>query len=324
MLLISTSNGWNYGDDIIREGVLRLLKVPSTWPTGWLNRCETQRGAHQWEVQRNFSLDKVMPSVTAFMEAGTPGWGERLQETYSAVSLGKVPAFIVGVAGTGPGARLRKLAPYIRAASARDSQALKMLRSTGLEAKKFFDPALHAGWNLREKDLGILNYRAKGGNGKHTSEDDRVYKTLYLQHKELINCVTVHEVTELPFARKLFPEVPIVFCADYIGFKHLYERCRLYIGGRIHGALSAVANGGQAHLMYRAPKKSVVADLETACRKNLGWSPIYLSGVTSKLKIEEPQFNRGHLKEFLEEDFRKHQEFALRNGAPWLERTAIE
>jgi hypothetical protein len=273
---------------------------------------------HQWEVQPNFSAEKVMGSVTALIEAGTPGWAEHLKPVYDLVGSRKVPVFIVGVAG-GKRAVIRKVVSQIRAATARDPGALRFLCSIGLEAKQFLDPAIHAMWPAVDtKDLVILNYRAKGGNGRHSGEDDAIYKALYARHRDIINCITVHEVTEIPFASKLFPGRPIVFCADYSGFKELYARCRLYIGGRIHGALSVVANGGQAHLMYRAPKKIVVALVRDACRAELGWSPVQMSAVTADFKLDTLDIDEEALKGLFHDDFLRHRQFLLRNSAPWL------
>ena len=322
MILISTSSGWNYGDDVIREGVTRLLGIPLTHPTAWINRCEMNTSAgerkHQWQVQANFSIETAVSSATAIVEAGTPGWAQNLDPVYALAASRKIPVFVVGVSG-GRRDAIRKVVGQVRAATARDPEALKFLRSVGLEAKQFLDPAIHAAWPTTEtKNLVILNYRARGGNGRHSGEDDAVYRTIYARHRDIIDCVTVHEVTEVSFARKLFPDTPVVFCADYTGFKALYASCRLYIGGRIHGALSVVANGGQAHLMYRAPKKIVVEIVRDACREALGWSPVQTSAVTSDFKLDTPDIDGVALREFFQADFLQHKQLLLRNSAPWL------
>ncbi|HRH97846.1 MAG TPA: hypothetical protein PLB55_18040, partial [Prosthecobacter sp.] len=40
LLLVSTTNGWNLGDDLIRQGVMRLLNVGPLDPVIWLNRAQ--------------------------------------------------------------------------------------------------------------------------------------------------------------------------------------------------------------------------------------------------------------------------------------------
>ncbi len=267
MILVNTTYGWNCGDDLIREGVFRLLGIRPENPKVFINRCQVDRchvvdNQPLWKYLTNMaSPDELCRSARALVIAGTPQWVEMAQEFYQAAAKYQVPVYIVGVGLSGNGHRARgaliAVQDLIVGATVRDYHAAKTLsRVHGIPCAWFPDPAFSAEYpdTLWRYDL-VLNYRAGGGDAHELNDGlDEHWRAVWEQNRERIDLVTVHDMREIGPARSLFPGNTVFYSGDYRDYKVVYSQAAHYIGGRVHGAIPVVATGGTAHLYYDGPK----------------------------------------------------------------------
>lgn len=260
MYLVNTSYGWNLGDDLIREGVINLLRL-SGKPMVFINRADVRcNGASRplWKVLGNMpSPDELCRNAKAFIVAGTPAWLGGAQEFYQASLEHNVPIYIVGVGmkqWAGDRHLLAKCKPLIKGATVRDRFAQRFLRGRGIRANWFPDPAFHANYPASEKQLSlVVNYRAEGGNGVFGDGLDKYWRKIAKRFGHDIDLVTVHEPGEYERAAAIF-DAPIFYSSDYRDYKSIYSKTARYLGGRIHGATPVVACGGTAWLIYGTQK----------------------------------------------------------------------
>jgi len=276
MYLISTTYGWNLGDDLIREGCFNLLDITGD-ACFFLDRTMLNNRKRTYQFQKNTPpLDELCKASTSFIAAGTPEW--YLGDIFSACRENDLPIIIIG-AGMG-GRSLESSKHLIKIATCRDHIAFKTFKNNGVEAKIFLDPAFFC--NLEHKndtkkyDI-VMNFRAGRGNGHDTFNPvyiDR-FKKLYSQYRDRISIITAHEVQELIVAQSLFPDSNIFFSSDYRDYKKIYFNCKHYIGGRIHGCIPAYIGGADVHVIYHHPKMGVIKCANSILPSELGHLKLY-------------------------------------------------
>ena len=80
MLLVNTTSCWNVGDDLIREGVFRLLGVGPATPMIWLNRCQIHGDRPDsfiplWQRLKGLtSPTELVAIASGYLGAGTTRW----------------------------------------------------------------------------------------------------------------------------------------------------------------------------------------------------------------------------------------------------------
>jgi len=261
LLLVSTTNGWNLGDDLIREGVFSLLDIKDRDPVIWINRCQVASEDKDrkcdwsplWKRLRNFGDPRsLVENARALVVAGTPEWIDTIQPFYRLAAETGMPIWIVGVGGGQQGQLQHIEAPYaedrIQVATVRDEEARKALASCGIASERFFDPAFHSDAYLgTSEDLFLFNPRLQ------CSEHHTLYLELYKRFRDHIDLVVVHEAEEYTRACELFDK-PVFYNSDYRRYITLYRSCQIYVGGRMHGAIPSMASGAMVHLICHEHK----------------------------------------------------------------------
>lgn len=319
MIILSTTSGWNLGDDLIREGVYNVLEIDPKSSILWLNRNqisvkdkeEGYRWTPQWRLQRNYpQINDLIKYVNAFIVAGTPEWGNTLLKVYKLCIKFNIPIYIVGVGmyqadyiiNIIKKANEKKL---IKGATVRDIWAMKYLKSANIDAKWFFDPAFHANYKHEGKKEDVIFTPLLIDKFRD------FYINLYEQIKEEISIISVHEPFEYIRAKQLFEE-PIFYNSDYKAYKSLYSACKYYIGGRSHGCIPVMASGGFAHIFEHKKKQEML----------LKWANEFSrEGIIPNIKVHDPdeynslniqdheEYNFSEIKSHLILDLERHREY---------------
>lgn len=256
-LLLSTTTGWNCGDDFIRWGVMAALS-PDTrvlwWNRGW--------GIHDEYAN---SLDVNLPLVDAIVFAGTPEWYDRNERLYDWALEHRTPLYFLGVgkhgglAGDLSPLRAVQEAGLVRVAIARDAAALDVFDRAGIAAHVLCDPAVFAPPSPAHPNLFVVGWRSLGAAAldRPAPADDTVLTRALLaawDQADAPKCVVVHDNREVAAAEHLFGAGNVYYTSDPVGMWRFYGRCRYYVGARIHGAVAAVVHGAPAHLLYANDK----------------------------------------------------------------------
>ena len=260
MLIVSTTALGFQGDDFIRDGVRQLIAPKLEQGELWVNRfgCRLPDGTHSshWRLVRNMpSIDECMSECTAFVMAGTPGWGKPEIAWYDAAVRHGKPIWLIGIGGSGkwPEGELAPYANAVAVATVRDDTAHKALDRAGIPHRRFIDPAFHAPYmkivHTHDKRFDtVLTYKA--ATKQDDAEEHRAaYRALYERFRERIACVLVHECGEIVEAHQLFGVRPF-FSSEPRRYVDIYAQAQHYIGGRFHGAVATIATGGEAHVLY--------------------------------------------------------------------------
>lgn len=339
MFLLSTTNGWNLGDDLIREGVLKIIGLDKNKSIIWLNRSQvrvktsfpsrldgilsnfTNKYRIYYDDQKKtkclplFKLQNNYPSSKSLVKssegviiAGTPAWIESIKPIYKFCITFKIPVYLIGV---GRGAsyhskyllnRLNKK-KLIKGATARDLYAKKFLETIRIKTKIFLDPAIHANYCKKTtKDIDLIFTPLLNKKYQY------FYYKLYKKIEDKISIISVHEPYEYIIAKKLFKK-PIFFNSDYRAYKNLYSRTRLYIGGRSHGAIPVLGSGGYVHLI-KHKKKQIMFNFWLEEMRKLDLIPtvkLYSPKDIDKIKIEKK--NDGDISILISKDLRKQKEY---------------
>lgn len=261
LLLVSTTNGWNLGDDLIRQGVMRLLEVGHFDPVIWLNRAQVNVSDPDrkcdwtplWKKLRNFGDPiSLVAQAKALVVAGTPEWIDTIQPYYLMAAQTGLPIYIIGVGG-GQEGQVHHLKQShqenpICVATVRDEAAKKAMEWAGVPATRFLDPAFHAdAYEPTGENWVVFNPRLQ------CQQHREFYAALYKHLRDFIDVITVHEQEEYTHACDLFDK-PIFFHSDYRPYIQLYRSCSTYIGGRMHGAIPSMATGAKVHLICHEQK----------------------------------------------------------------------
>jgi len=261
LLLVSTTNGWNLGDDLIRQGVMRLMNVGQLDPVIWLNRAQVNvpdpdrkcGWSPLWKKLRNFGDPRsLVAHAKALIVAGTPEWIDTIQPYYRMAAQTGLPIYIIGVGGgqEGQGHHLKQSHQQnpIRVATVRDEAAGRAMKWAGVPSARFLDPAFHAdNYEPTGENWVVFNPRLQ------CRQHREFYAKLYKSLRGLIDVITVHEQEEYTHACDLFDK-PVFFNSDYRHYIQIYRSCSTYIGGRMHGAIPSMASGAKVHLICHERK----------------------------------------------------------------------
>ena len=319
MYILSTTNGWNLGDDLIREGVYNILDLNSENSIIWLNRSrvpikdkeESHLSTPQWKIQTNYpKINKLIKYVEAFILGGTPEWGTTLVNVYKLCIKYEIPIYIVGV-GMPQSIHAKDIINeankknLIKGATVRDGWAKNFLQSIDINAKWFFDPGFHADYIEHEKDEKIIFTPLLN------KQFAKFYMKLYEEIRDQISLITVHEPFEYVIARRIFDK-PVFYNSDYESFKKIYSSCRYYIGGRSHGSIPVMANGGFAHLFKHKRKQEMISMCIDKLRSQ---------DINPNIKIHSPndynfdetdfkqKYNFSKIKEYIKSDLVNHRKY---------------
>ena len=279
MDLVSTTCNWNVGDDLIREGVLRLLRA-STRPKIYIDRHQYDGGYGYRISQQLPPLDTLARQAERFIVAGTPEWGEALRPIYEACARHRVPILLVGVGMHAKSPELLEMIrPHVQVATARDTIAYRELNEAGIETELFVDPALHARYPHTLEQSRVLNYRCQDKPGRHDHSADDWYLQAAARFQP--HLITVHTPSEYEPARELFGNAfEVFFSSNPEDYKIIYASADQYVGGRIHGAVPTVATGGRAVVLYTRSKKDCLSVLNDRLVTLDGkWGPTYITDI---------------------------------------------
>jgi len=322
LYLISTTNGWNLGDDLIRQGVLRLLEIDETRESVvWLNRCQVEAEDNDrhcswsplWKRLRNLGdTQSLAENARALIVAGTPEWIDTMQPFFRHAVTTSLPIWIVGVGGDQGGQCHHLKSPVksgcLRVATVRDAAAKAALAGQGIDAPRFLDPAFHStNFTGGEKGEFLFNPRLE------TKEQERLYFELYKKLRHQIDIVLVHEPMEHARATNLFDR-PVFYHSDYRRYIDLYRRCSTYVGGRMHGAIPSLASGAEVHLICHEGKH-----LEMEWTRGHLDHPeaLSLSSVETALDIEPTRCERVFDQaKCLQADFEAHRDYLKSATSP--------
>ena len=306
-VLISTTALWNCGDDFIREGVLRLLKLKAECNQIWWNRGFGIESKYSNDLEYNLSFADYI------VIAGTPQWmmlNERLFEVALKRSL---PVAIIGVGTNGiVSQRHKRLLSEIATkglceiASARDRNGLNALKNAGLcLAKQIIDPAYFCETLQLQQEYSVFGWR----DFNIVTSDPRFIrffplKWLKLKQQHLLNInarqkkvscydqvmvdafnktrgpkvVLVHDNRELDRAVTLFGAKNVAYFSDHKKVYELLAKCKHYIGSRIHGAIPAFIHGARVQLIYEDCRWEAIALAKEYFRE-------FCDDIDSRLKI---------------------------------------
>jgi len=249
--VINTTYGWNLGDDLIREGVINLLRLQ--WESKvFANRGQLNVGSRVlpvWKLMSNvLSADKLGPQIKGIGVAGTPEWIRFFEDFYEAAIRYNIPIYLVGIGMDASKAEMKlldKARGQIRGVTVRDKFAACTMALLGIPYEWFPDPAFAASYTLpkSKRYTTVVGYMAGF---------DVMWRYIANQYKT-IDLVTVHDMHEYEDAKRIF-KAPVFYSSDYMDYKEIYASTVRYIGGRIHGAFPVVACGGTAHLFYARKK----------------------------------------------------------------------
>jgi hypothetical protein len=314
LLLVSTTNGWNLGDDLIRQGVMRLLNVGFLDPVIWLNRAQVNVPDPErmcgwtplWKKLSNFGDPRTLvANAKALVVAGTPEWIDTIQPYYRMAAETGLPIYIIGVGGGQEGQvhhlkQSHQQSP-ICIATVRDEAARRAMEWAGVPAARFLDPAFHAdSYEPTHENWVVFNPRLQ------CHQHREFYAKLYKYLRDFIDVITVHEQEEYTHACEIFDK-PVFFHSDYRPYIQLYRSCSTYIGGRMHGAIPSMASGAKVHLICHERKHRECEWLKQrlTCPEALNlWEQESL-----EIAALEPVRTRFDQRKGIQADFEAHQSF---------------
>lgn len=314
--VVSTTTGWNVGDDIIRQGVFNLTGIdPDRDAVVYYDRCvigDSYPPRFIANEKRNAVPDMIR-DANGLILAGTPEWANFQENLWRQAGIWRKPIHVVGV-GFHQEPPLIDYKSLIQTCTVRDNLAKDYLKKNGYEAKLFLDPAFHADYPVADAELDIVfNYRPNGGNGSFGTLNDLTWKALYERFQDRIDLITVHELGEYRMARHIFPDAEVFYSSEPKGFQQVYANAKHYIGGRIHGAVQVAATGGTSSLLYGNPKAKQFDDTKVDCmnqaRRILGGenAPIRTYSYAEADKIETFEVDTEKVVTRMKEDFLSHK-----------------
>ena len=296
-VLISTTSGWNAGDDWIREGLLQALNLRDDVNTLWWNRG--------WGIERLYANAPAvnLPLADYAIIAGSPEWIDRTEDLYRHCLRTETPVAILGVGKSGGyqpehhEGLMRDLcrSGLLETAVARDTLAARTLEEIGIEAPVMCDPAIFYPPSVPGGDKVVIGWRGLGPiagdrpyNPRWSDADHQLSTFLWEEWTEAEGqdrIVTVHDNREVAAVRKMFGAEAVRYSSDHRELMRHYWRCGHYVGARIHGLVAAVIHGATAHLIYHNNKAAcadvIIARLElegsalvTICEDGEGAIPV--------------------------------------------------
>jgi len=252
-ILISTSNGWNPGDDFIRDGVLSLIDFHKY---NWLYWNRAENVASSFENDLDFNLELC----DYILFAGTPQWLLRNEKIYEYAIEHKIRMSLVGVGSSNKHPdwnHLETLLPKIAKSNlldvvtTRDSDAqdrlaevkipsIKLPCPAGLVSNKFYPREEIKTVYIGITDLQLYLYR---NDHWYIWLFYNFYRKLYEELIKIVPKVKImaHCTVDLRTAKHLFPEVEVVYSHNYKDYYKWYEESDLYVGNRVHGSILSLA-----------------------------------------------------------------------------------
>ena len=267
-ILLSTSTGWNAGDDWIREGVLNALQIRDE-----VNLIFWNRGYGIEDSYAN-SLNVNLPHVDYVIMAGSPEWIAQNETLYRHCLFHEKKMALLGVGMKGgyiPSRHedlMRRVGEsgLVEVAIGRDEIASTLLADFGIPSLTLSDPAIflepraevgegtdfvigYRGWGAIPS--GTVDFKRRdGGPSKRT---DVLLSDIW-SSAEGPKRVTVHDNREISAAVDLFGKRSIIYESDPWRLLMHYGRTRAYVGSRIHGFVASLVHGATAHLIYHTQK----------------------------------------------------------------------
>jgi len=264
--LLSTSSGWNCGDDWIRDGLLHALRLRPDVDTIWWNRG--------WGVDWSFanSPGVNLPLIDYVIMAGTPEWIDQNEAVYRYALANDIPIALLGVGRDGcrkdhHDDMMQAVADsgLVEVAIVRDETARDLLAGYGIDSQVMCDPAMFkppvvppggdevvVGW----RGLNAMTPDERHPGPNDAKLDDVLWRT-WVSDEGRKKRVIVHDNREVAGAEALFHIAR--YSSDHDQIFRLYGDCGRYVGARIHGFVAALIHGGSAHLVYNN-RKAVVAE----------------------------------------------------------------
>lgn len=262
MIAINTSSGWQAGDDIIRMGVLNILRCPTLVSKFYVNRAQVTFPDGSRTVDETLVIrprvDDIMRTAAAFVCAGTPEWVARAERWWGAALEHCVPVALCGVGRSQPLERVLacKRAGLIAGVTVRDTQAETLLKGrAGIDARWFPCPSTAAvprAYRTEPKDIPLVIV-PRLHCGPNAAKGD-YWRGIAERYGRVATLVAVHESSEIQLARDLFGREDVFYSSRPSDYLELYARAQVVLAGRLHAALPTVAAGGTAYLPMLAPK----------------------------------------------------------------------
>ena len=267
-ILLSTSTGWNAGDDWIREGLLNVLGLRGDVCLLYWNR------GYGIEDSYANSLNVNLPLSDYVIMAGTPEWIDKNEALYRHCLHHGKPMALLGVGKTGgyvPSRHedlMRRVAEsgLVEVAIARDHIAQGLLKDFGFQAQILCDPAvfLHRREEFGAGTQFMLGYRGWGSIPGGTvpyklRATGPARRTDILLGDEWAAAagpkkIVVHDNREAEAAISLFGRRNVILESDPWRLLSHYGEVSSYVGCRIHGFVAALLHGASAHLIYHTSK----------------------------------------------------------------------
>lgn len=257
-VVVSSTRGWNVGDEIIFAGIKNLIGNDSiNWVLFDRNPdIRMQRG----RVLSNVFSDQKSFKCDAILLAGTPEWsGDACTPLYKLADRLKCPVYILGVGcGTNSFSDLerRVLMNQGKWRITRDFDTGSVL--PGGNAVTLPCPALFADQSFKNtrkvKRIGItMQMLQKGCHGLGTMYTEADLYQLVDDFKRLYDVsIICHYIKEFEFWSNLMPKLDVYYSYDVNTYLKFYREFDAIVGTRLHGACLALAQGKPTVLINKS------------------------------------------------------------------------
>ena len=278
-ILLSTTRGWNPGDDWIRMGILRLLgnansrfqtnpilfnRHPNIWGKGADNSYKIDHVNYKDEEggeRRRHSIQ----NIDYFISAGTPEWDSKgLHPLYRDLLEANVRCSFIGIGqGTPPSEPLTQLlADHTDVVICRDDNALGNVQPVFPGAEVLPCPAFLlpvTQWIRQQaKRLGLVYMSDRTGANRITPKSKpgliHLFQRMLKAWPE--SMVICHYVDEALEAREHFPGAEIFYSYDPAHYEWAYAQVDVTVGHRLHGAILGAGTGAPAVLLLDQGKEN--------------------------------------------------------------------
>jgi len=262
-ILVSTSTIWNPGDDFIRDGVLSLIDNPENYNFIYWNR------AKHVASQYDNDLDYNLKFIDYIIFAGTPQWLLVNEKIYEYAMKNNIHMSLIGVGNSNKHPdwghledlldRISK-SELIDIATTRDRSAYDRLNEYGIKSDILPCPAglcsrCNGPMIDKPKQYYCLSftdinpYIVNGNNFIIYQYYDLckwIVSYLLTNAKQEEIKVIAHSVIDIDIAKRLFPNIDILYSSNYRDYYTWYSNCKLFIGNRVHGSICALSHRSPA------------------------------------------------------------------------------
>lgn len=282
-IIISTTTGWNCGDDYIRQGVLSIMNID-------LDRCNLIYWDRRPDSARTHGNDQqaMLDLADAVIIAGTPEWLGKTSELYKLASAKGLPIALVGVGMDGAprgdfeDVAFANAAKHVKFAMARDEVALKKLKALGV-TNAFIgpDPAFLAPYQVPDDEFHTICWRHlwRGVDlnpplPKFDYAIDRENGTLRAMIDSLEGLGVAVRVVVHDHREKFGACIALLRDASFFSDPACMRYSNVYsISHRIHGLIPTLAMGGAGCIRYCNRKAQVLRhSIDCLSEYDKGWS----------------------------------------------------